>query len=224
MKPRTKLASTTTPDGENMFLYEHDGNYTILVDGLELMHSKATASELLLGEIGIQKLTDIKAPRILIGGLGLGFTLKRVLEDLPEGAIVDVAELIPEVVNWNREHLRPLNGGLLDDPRVKVHIEDVTALIRASKEKAYDAILLDIDNGTVPFVANENASLYSDKGLKAVRRAIKPQGRAVFWSAHGDKPFEKRLRRARFDVLVVPAKVHAMAKKTAYLLYVGDAH
>ena len=222
MKPRLKLAETRTPDGKPLALYEHDGAFAINCGGQELMHSQACASERLLGERGVEKLSRDQAARLLIGGLGLGFTLDSVLQALGPTAAVDVAELLPEVVEWNRAHLSALNGQRLDDPRVTVLIEDVGQLIRKAAPDTYDAILLDTDNGPIALVAESNNSLYSAKGIQAVFRALKPQGRAIFWSAGPDAAFESRLRKASFATQALPAKVHASAKRAAYLLYVAD--
>jgi spermidine synthase len=222
MKPRIKLAETTTPDGSVLSLFEHDGAWSMSLNGAELMHSKASASECLLGELGIQTVQPGRPVRILIGGLGLGFTLKTVLETVGAEAVVEVVELLPDVVEWSHDHLQELNGRCLDDPRVRVVQGDVGAVIRKAPEGLYDAILLDIDNGPVAMVSAENRWLYSSKGLRAVRRALNPKGRAVLWSAGEDKAFENRLRQLGFSVRAVPAKVHESAKRAAYLLYVAD--
>ncbi|WP_269523891.1 spermine synthase [Coraliomargarita parva] len=222
MKPRIKLDESKTPDGVSMALYEHDGAYSISLRGQELMHSKAAASELRLGELGVEHLGEAKAPRILIGGLGLGFTLKSVLAGVGPDAKVEVVELLEQVVTWNRERLQDLNGGLLDDPRVSVRVADAVPLLRKSHPNTYDAILLDVDNGPTGMVKVSNNSLYSQKGMRQVRSALKPGGRVVVWSAGEDPHFKESLKRAGYRVGVVPAKVHERAKRAAYILYVGD--
>lgn len=222
MKPRIKLAETRTPDGNLLSLYAHDGAWSMSLNGAELMHSKASASERLLGELGAERVHHDRPGRILIGGLGLGFTLQTVLETVASQVSVDVVELLPEVVAWNRDHLQELNGPYLEDSRVRVLTGDVAAVIREAHEGSYDAIILDIDNGPVALVSAENRWLYSSKGLKAVRRALSARGRAVLWSASPDKAFENRLRQLGFKVKGVPAKVHERAKRPAYLLYVAD--
>src|SRR6185312_11383909 len=120
MKPNVILAETKTPDGARLTLVEHDGDFCIRVNGQQLMHSAVTASELQLGTLGCEQHAGKKGTRILIGGLGLGFTLKSVLQSAGRTDTVHVAELFPEIVEWNRTFLSPLNGRLLDDPRVKV--------------------------------------------------------------------------------------------------------
>jgi len=221
MKPRVKLAESITADGGAMTLYEHDGKYCISYAGQELMHSGANASEILLGEIGVELLEQDAESRILIGGLGLGFTLRSVLENTGPNAVVELIELLPEIVTWNREYLRSLNGELLNDSRVEIHTTDVVKYVRKAERERYDVILLDVDNGPVAMVSETNASLYSNSGLRWLRGSLKPEGRAVFWSAGPDLRFEDRLKRAGFRVSKVPAKVHAGSKRAAYLLYVA---
>lgn len=224
MKPRIKIAESTTPDGGPMGLYVHDGEYSISFKGQELMHSEASASELLLGELGVERLQDgsVDSPRVMVGGLGLGFTLKSTLAGLGAGARVDVYELVERVVDWNREFLGDLNGGLLEDSRVRVEIGDAVRVIRKGHPNTYDAMILDVDNGPTGMVKASNNSLYSHNGLRAVRRMLKPWGRAVFWSAGEDPHFKARLQTCGFRVGVVPAKVHVRAKRAAYRIYVAD--
>ena len=205
-----------------MALYEHDGKYCISYAGQELMHSGANASEILLGEIGVELLERDATARILIGGLGLGFTLRSVLASTGPNVVVELIELLPEIVSWNREYLNSLNGELLDDPRLEIHTTDVVGYVRKAERARYDVILLDVDNGPVAMVAETNVSLYSNTGLRWLRGSLKPEGRAVFWSAGPDLRFEDRLKRAGFRVSKVPAKVHAGSKRAAYLLYVAN--
>jgi len=205
-----------------MALYEHDGKYCISYAGQELMHSGANASEILLGEIGVELLEHDATARILIGGLGLGFTLRSVLASTGPNVVVELIELLPEIVSWNREYLKSLNGELLDDPRLEIHTTDVVGYVRKAERARYDVILLDVDNGPVAMVSETNVSLYSNTGLRWLRGSLKPEGRAVFWSAGPDLRFEDRLKRAGFRVSKVPAKVHAGSKRAAYLLYVAN--
>jgi len=205
-----------------MALYEHDGKYCISYAGQELMHSGANASEILLGEIGVELLERDATARILIGGLGLGFTLRSVLAGTGPNVVVELIELLPEIVSWNRVYLKSLNGELLDDPRLEIHTTDVVGYVRKAERARYDVILLDVDNGPVAMVSETNVSLYSNTGLRWLRGSLKPEGRAVFWSAGPDLRFEDRLKRAGFRVSKVPAKVHAGSKRAAYLLYVAN--
>ena len=205
-----------------MALYEHDGKYCISYAGQELMHSGANASEILLGEIGVELLEHDATARILIGGLGLGFTLRSVLAGTGPNVVVELIELLPEIVSWNRVYLKSLNGELLDDPRLEIHTTDVVGYVRKAERARYDVILLDVDNGPVAMVSETNVSLYSNTGLRWLRGSLKPEGRAVFWSAGPDLRFEDRLKRAGFRVSKVPAKVHAGSKRAAYLIYVAN--
>ncbi len=222
MKPRTKLAETTNPDGEVMALFEQDGDYSISFKGQELMHSRANTSEILLGKIGVKRVRTGAPTRVLIGGLGLGFTLESVLSTVNMRCTVEVVEFIPAIVEWNREHLKELNNSALEDPRVEVKVKDARPFIRGAKPNTYDAIMLDLDNGPTAMVAEQNFSLYSNTGIRAIRTALKSRGRAVFWSAGPDPEFEYRLERLGFKVTPTPAKIHERAKRAAYMLYVAD--
>ena len=222
MKPNITLAETKTPDGARLTLVEHDGDFCIRVNGQQLMHSAVTASELQLGSLGCERHAGKKGLRILIGGLGLGFTLKSVLQSVGCTDSVHVAELFPEIVAWNRTFLASLNGKLLDDDRVKVLTEDVKAVIRRSARTPYDVIILDIDNGTTAMVMMENNDLYSQRGMDVIASALKPGGRAAVWSACPDASIEKRLKKAGFEVQAVPAKLYPSAKRSTYMIYVAD--
>ncbi|MEN8662095.1 MAG: spermine synthase [Lentimonas sp.] len=221
MKPKIKLAEVTLDGGATMALYSHDGTYSMSVNGQELMHSEACASERLMGTLGIEQVPLDETPRILIGGLGLGFTLRSVIDAVGPDALIDVAELVPEVIEWNKTFLKDLNGELLEKKDVDVFVDDVVNVIKKAKA-TYDTIIVDVDNGPIAMVADSNVSLYSNTGLKRVWGALKPLGRAVFWSAKQDVAFEQRLKRVGFKVQAVPAKVHARAKRAAYMLYVAD--
>lgn len=161
-------------------------------------------------------------PRVLIGGLGFGFTLKRVLALTGADARVEVAELLPEVVAWNREFLNEVNGRLLDDPRVLVHIGDVYDRIDRCGEDRYHAILLDVDNGPDPFVQNSNERLYAKPGIQRIKGALHPQGRVIFWSAHQDKTFAKSLQALFKNVECISAKAYPKAKRFTHTLFVAD--
>lgn len=222
MKPRIKLAESVAPDGAAMALFHHDGAYSISFKGQELMHSKAAASELLLGSLGVERLARDTKARVMVGGLGLGFTLRSVLESIGAEARVDVIELVPQVVEWNRGYLRDLNGALLDDPRVHVHEKDAVQAIYGGTSHSYDAMILDVDNGPTGMVKASNNSLYSHRGLRAVRKLLKAGGRAAYWSAGTDPHFKARIETVGFRCGVVPAKVHERAKRAAYVLYLAD--
>lgn len=205
-----------------MALYEHDGAFSISLNGKELMHSKATASESLLGRTGVDQINKDIPTRVLIGGLGLGFTLKSVLESGNSKMRIELAELVPEVIEWNRTYLKELNGELLDDPCVDIKGMDVIDLIRNAEPRTYDAILLDVDNGPVAMVDANNDQLYSNSGIRLMCRALKKGGRIVVWSAGPDLQFEKRLGEFCCKFQRVPAKAYNGAKRARHMLYTLD--
>jgi spermidine synthase len=222
MKPQRKLAETLTPDGACLTLHEHDSSYCIRLNGQGLMHSSVTASELQLGALATAKLLEQGNPCLLVGGLGLGFTLKKVLENVGAQATVQVAELIPQIVEWNRSHLSGLNGALLSDPRVQVIVADVWNVMTQAGTGRYDAILLDIDNGPTAMVQKQNGRLYDRAGVRRIAAALKPGGRVAIWSARPDRAFADRLSEAGFKVEGVPAKLYPNAKRTTCIIYVAD--
>lgn len=222
MKPRLKLAESTTSSGSVMGLYEQDGAYSINIGGQELMHSKANASECLLGSLGMARVEQKNESRVLVGGLGLGYTLRNVLKTAGPQSQIEVIELFNEVVEWNRTHLKDLNGSLLEDPRVVVKVADVVSVVQGAEKESYDVILLDVDNGPIAMVDKNNRFLYSKHGLGSIRRMLRPHGRAVFWSADKDSHFERRLQKAGFQVRAEPAKRYLSAKRAACMLYVAD--
>jgi spermidine synthase len=222
LKPNLKLAETRTPDGAQLTLHEHDGSYCIRLDGQDLMHSDTSASEVLLGELAAALLAKPGPVRVLIGGMGLGYTLKAVLAKAGPKALVEVGELMPEVVEWNRTFMAGLNGKLLDDPRVKVRLGDVVETIARARPESYDALLLDVDNGPSPMVRAGNVRLYGPRGLEVLKSKLRPGGRLAIWSACPDRSFEARLRAAGFVAEAIPAKLFPTAKRSAYVIYVGD--
>ncbi len=222
MKPHRLLAAARTPDGTALTLHEHDGSFCVRLAGRELMHSQAAFSEETLGQVGTARLPRGQPARVLIGGLGLGFTLRSVLANTGTTVAVEVAELSPEIVAWNREHLAGLNGALLDERRVTVRVGDVFEVVRRAVPRAYAAILLDIDNGPSALVQAANARLYDARGLRLLAAALAPGGRLVVWSAGEDRAFERRLAQAGFTVQTLPVKLHAGARQEAGRLFVGD--
>jgi SAM-dependent methyltransferase len=224
MKPLHTLAETRTPDGSRLTLHEHDGDTFLKLNGRQVMNSAATASEVQLADIACDFYPPVSDPRILVGGLGLGFTLRRVLDLVGPRAIVHVAESIPEVVAWNRELLGPENQAMLNDHRVSIMVADVFDLIKKSTREAdrYDAILLDVDNGPVAMVATGNQRLYSRRGIATIARALKPGGRLAIWSADDDKPFFERLGREGLEVKAYDAKAHERARRAAHRIYLGE--
>ncbi len=223
MKPNVTLAETTTPNGARMTLVEHDGSYCIRVNGQQLMHSLVATSEFKLGTLGCERHSakDLQ-PKVLIGGLGLGFTLKGVLQATGPQATVHVVELFPEIVEWNRTFMAGLNGDALKDPRVKVLEEDVRAVIARSAQTPYDIIALDIDNNTTAMVKVENHQLYETLGIQEIWEALRPGGRAAIWFACPDVAIERLLKKVGFTVQAIPAKLCGSSKRETYMIYVAD--
>ena len=222
MKPFRTLAETRTPDGSRFTLHEHDGEFFLKLNGRQLMSTTSTTSELLLAQLPCDGLRGRADACVLIGGLGLGFSLQRVLELTGKHASVHVAELLPEVVAWNRDFLGAVNGKLLDDRRVKVIAGDVFEVIRRAAPASYDAILLDVDNGPTSFVQAQNSRIYNRRGLDTISRALKPGGKVAFWSACAEPDFVESLSRAGFETDAVPAKAHDRAKRFAHVIYVAE--
>jgi spermidine synthase len=210
MKAWELLGETRTPDGTDMRLTRRDDEYVILTNGKPLMSSRMHGSEEALATLACGDLRTRDRPRVLVGGLGMGFTLRAVLDLLPSDAIVTVAELVPAVIEWNREPLAALAAHPLRDARVRVEVADVGFTLRAGPNR-FDAILLDVDNGPAAFTAAANAGLYDNSGVAAAHAALRPRGTLAVWSAWDDRKFEQRLRYHGFDVEV--ARVRARLKK-----------
>lgn len=217
MKKWTLLEQLTTPDGSHLSLAEHDGTYAIRVNGRELMSSRHSFSEEQLAVVACQPLRGAKGARVLIGGLGLGFTLRAALSTLARDAQVVVAELLPEVVTWNRNPSYPLSSEALADPRTEVVIGDVASVIEAS-EARFDAIMLDADNQTTSMNTAGNTRLYQASGLAAVQRALSDGGTVVYWSAGEEPLFVERFRKSGFDVEVQRVRRHPSSKASHFLL------
>jgi len=222
VKPTITLAETRTPDGARLFLQRHDGHFHMSVEGELLMSTRAWQSEAEMAELGCAAFVGGGRKRVLIGGLGFGFTLRRVLELVGPNVEVEVAELLPVMVEWNREHLSTVNGRLLDDPRVTIKIADVFAVLGAAPPERYDAVLLDVDNGPVAMVDRGNGRIYSDNGLRVLSRALAVGGRAVFWSASTNRGFMRRLIDAGFVARSLPAKAYPQAVRETHTLFVAD--
>lgn len=200
MIPWEHLDSTNVPgDGQEMTLHRRGEEYSIRVAGVELMNSRVYGSEEALAELACAKIKDRPDVRILIGGLGVGYTASMALGMLDAKARVVVAELVPAVVEWNRKYLSGLSGHPLKDRRLTVRVTDVAQILR-SERQAYDAILLDVDNGPEGLTNKGNDWLYTKSGLAAAHAALRPRGVLAVWSAGADNAFVKRLRKAGFKV------------------------
>ncbi len=222
MKPTVTLAETITPDGMKLALQKHDGSYLVRLAGQTLMHSSAAASEQKLGELAIAPFAGEPGSRVLIGGLGLGFTLNALLAWAARDASVQVVELFSEIISWNREHLAGLNGSRLDDPRVEVIVDDLWEVLARAAPGSYRSIVLDVDNGPVAMVHRGNSRLYKPVGIRRLFNALAPGGRATIWSASDHPPFVERLSEAGFRVEVVNAKPYAGAKRDTHRIFVAD--
>lgn len=217
MIPWKRLDSARGPDGQEFVLQERNGVYVIRVGGHELMSSAQHGSEEAMAEAGLAALPSAK-PRVLIGGLGLGYTLRATLDRLPSTGSVVVAELSEAVVAWNRGPLAKLAGAPLEDPRVCVEVGDVRKRVTGASRR-YDAILLDVDNGPEALTRPGNQQLYGTAGLAAFRDALVPGGALVVWSRGPDARFLARLRDAGFDARVeqVAARQGSGARHTLFV-------
>lgn len=210
MNPWILLDQVKVPgDGGEMKLFQRAFEFSISVKNEELMNSRMHGSEDALAELTCKRVADREKPQVLIGGLGMGFTLGAALEHLGADANVVVAELVPAVVKWNRTHLAELADRPLDDPRVTVREADVGLVIR-EQATIFDAILLDVDNGPDGLTHAGNDRLYTHGGLAAAMAALKPGGILAVWSAEPDRSFSKRLRGSGFKV----EEVSVRARKT----------
>lgn len=199
MQPWIHLATATAPQGGQLRLSRRGTEYSIRLDGgNELMNSRLSGSEEALATLALDLLADRPAPRVLIGGLGMGFTLRAAQAVAPPGAQLTVAEIVPELIDWATTYMVPVFGNCLEDPRVAVATGDVAAMIKGAR-LAYDAILLDVDNGPDGLTRAGNDWLYSVAGLNEARRALSHGGVLAVWSAHADPAFTRRLTHCGFD-------------------------
>jgi spermidine synthase len=185
--------------GEELRLMRRGAEFAIMLGRTELMNSRRSGSEKALATMSCAKLRDRQRAHLLIGGLGMGFTLRAALAELGAGARITVAELVPSVVAWARGPLAEIFGDSLIDPRVDIREGDVGGLIKSARS-AYDAILLDVDNGPEGLTSSANDALYDLKGLSAARTALRPGGVLAVWSSGTDKSFTQRLRKSGFRV------------------------
>ena len=200
MIPWKVLDTAKVPGGDEVLRLKQRGSeFVIALGDNQLMSNRLSATEQALATIACDGLRTAQKPRILIGGLGMGFTLRAALKILGPQARIAVAELVPAVVKWARGPMAEIFEGSLDDPRVTIHETDVGELIRAGKQ-AYDAILLDVDNGPEGLSRVANDALYDDKGLRAAHAALRPGGVLAIWSSAPHPEFAARLRKTKFAV------------------------
>lgn len=222
MNPWIHLDTAQIPGGGELKLMQRGQDYSIMSGGIELMNSRLYGSEVALADLAWAKMAERRAPRVLIGGLGMGFTLRAALAALPQDAKVVVAELVPEVIAWARGPLAGLYGDCLADPRVKLLQTDVAPLIRDANPP-YDAILMDVDNGPDALNRDANDSLYSVAGLAMTRRAVRHGGVLSVWSAGPDQAFSGRMRRSGFAVDEHRVGASPSGKGPRHIIWVGVA-
>lgn len=212
------IGTATVPDGVQLRLIQRGDEFTILLDHTELMSTRVSASEEALATMTAERLGDRAAPEMLIGGYGMGYTLRAALAVLGADATVTVAELVPEIITWARGPMHALTAGCLDDPRVQLVDADVAVLIDAASE-GYDAILLDVDNGPEGITRGVNDHLYTERGLDAAWMALKPGGILAVWSAWRSSPFTARLHDAGFDVSEVTVRARVGNKGPRHVIW-----
>ena len=214
MAHRTLIAESLTPDRESLTLTLEEGHHVVRVRGEVLMSSRVSGSEAAMARLALSDQTGAKVSRVLVGGLGMGFTLRAVLDELEPEAQVDVLELLKPVVDWNRGPLAAYAGRPLEDPRVEVIVRDVLAHLTAVAQP-YDAIILDIDNGPEAFTVAANQRLYTPAGLTMLHAALRKGGVMVLWSAFRSPKFERLLRRAGFRAERVTVRARGVVRKGA---------
>ena len=222
MKVRELLATAQVPGGEELRLFRRDRDFMIVLDRNELMNSRMSGSEEALATLTCALLKNRTNPRLLIGGYGMGFTLRAALAVLPAGASVVVAELVPEIIAWARGPMAKLTAGCLDDPRVSVVEGDVAAAIAAARG-AYDAILLDVDNGPDGLTRAGNNGLYSASGLAAAKAALVPGGILAIWSAGDDPAFTRRLGANGFAANPTRVRARSNGKGAQHTIWLAES-
>lgn len=215
MIPWEILGRERAPDGGELVLYRRGGEFVIRVDGRELMSSRAHGSEEEMAALAVGPTMG----RVLVGGLGLGYTLRAVLDRVSTEARVVVAEIVAAVVEWNRGPLSHLAGRPLEDARAEVDPRDVATVLRTSPR--WDAILLDVDNGPVALTRKANHGLYTPQGIAAAKSALRPGGVLAVWSAAPDKPFVSRLRKAGFTAEAIDVPARGKAGGPMHTIFLG---
>lgn len=218
MTPRELIDVAEVPGGEPLRLFRRGTDHMIVLDRNELMNSRMSGSEEALAVMTCERLRGRKRLRMLIGGYGMGFTLRAALKEAGPDAMIDVAELVPKILDWARGPMKELTGDCLDDPRVTIVEEDVAVPIQHA-DGGYDAILLDVDNGPDGLVRAVNGRLYSARGLAAARNALTPGGVLAVWSAASDDKFTRRLRDAGFAVDEVAVKARSNGKGPRHVIW-----
>ncbi len=218
MTPRELIGTAKVPGGEDLRLFRRGGDFMIVLDRNELMNSRMSGSEEALATMTCERLAGRAAPHLLIGGYGMGFTLRAALAMLGKDARLTVAELVPEIIAWARGPMVELAAGCLDDPRVHLIHGDVARVIDA-EPRCYDAILLDVDNGPDGLTRDQNDRLYSARGLAAAKNALRPGGVLAVWSAAPDNAFARRLGEAGFAVEEVAVRARGNGKGPRHVIW-----
>ena len=222
MKIRELIDTAAVPGGGELRLYRRGDDYIIVIDRDELMSSRMSGSEEALAQMSCDRLRSAKAAHLLIGGYGMGFTLRAALAALGDDAKITVAELVPAIIDWARGPMAHIAQGCLDDPRVELAIGDVATAI-ASATRRYDAILLDVDNGPDGLTHPANDRLYSAAGLAAAKAALKPGGILAIWSAAPDPKFARRLSVSGFQVEEVGVRARSNGKGPRHVIWFARA-
>ncbi len=210
MKPLERLGEARTPNGTTIALFRHDGAYLIKADGVELMSTRRHLSEDRLAQVACAPIHDRPNARVLIGGLGLGFTLRSALHELRTDAQVVVAELLADVIAWNANPEYALSADAMRDSRVSIVHDDVTNVLRENKD-GFDAIMLDTDNGPDGMLMSENASLYSLRGIATTVAALRDGGAIAYWSVGDDPKFLDALQRSQLRIETLRVRAHDTA-------------
>jgi len=218
MVPRELIDTAPVPGGEPLRLFRRGKDHMIVLDRNELMNSRMSGSEEALATMTIDRLGARPAPHLLVGGYGMGFTLRAALGMLGSDATITVAELVPQIIDWARGPMADLTAGCLDDPRVTIALQDVAEVI-ATARATYDAILLDVDNGPDGLVRDANDRLYSMRGLDAARLVLKPGGILAVGSAGDDPAFTRRLRDSGFAVEQVAVRARQNGKGPRHVIW-----
>lgn len=218
MKEPELIGTARVPDGTELRLIRRGDEFTIALDRNELMSMRVSHSEEALATMTGERLGKCPAPQLLIGGYGMGFTLRAALACFGADANITVAELVPEIIEWARGPMQELTAGCLDDPRVTLVQDDVAMLIDAARG-GYDAILLDVDNGPDGLTRRENDRLYSHQGLRAAMAALRAGGILAIWSAHPDNEFTRRLRDVGFAVEEVIVRARPNGKGARHRIW-----
>ena len=222
MIPWTLLGTAEIPNnGGELRLTQRDNEFSIHLKGVrgELMNSRVRSSEQALADLGCAPIKKLENAKVLVGGLGMGFTLEAALKATTASSQVIVAELVPEVVEWNKGPLGECANMPLNNPRTKVHVGDVAVLFKARKP-TYHAVLLDVDNGPEGFTHADNDSLYSIKSLRAIRDTLHPSGVLAIWSAWDDPKFSNQLKKAGYKVRTEMVRAHK-GKGSRHTIYLG---